>query len=78
MEDTGVGIEKSEVNQLFSLYSNYESNRVNHRHGSGLGLHICQTLVSYLGPNKVIYLKSIVNNGSNFSFFIYKDLALAQ
>ena len=38
-----------------------------------MGLHICQTLIGYLGPNNKIYVKSQLGKGSTFSFLIFSD-----
>jgi PAS domain S-box-containing protein len=64
--DTGVGIEESEIKNIFKPFEQVEKNR--HITGSGLGLAITKELVERLGGE--IGVESELNKGSKFSFYI--------
>ncbi|CAK84584.1 unnamed protein product (macronuclear) [Paramecium tetraurelia] len=73
VSDTGYGIPEDIQKNLFRLYSTFDIGN-NNRHGVGLGLTISQQLVSLLGPNDKIELKSQVGKGSTFKFIIFRRL----
>lgn len=64
--DTGSGISAEQQVKLFSKY--YQTNSINGKTGTGLGLYICKQLV--LLQNGQISVKSSAGMGSTFSFYI--------
>lgn len=64
--DTGIGIEESEIKNIFKPFEQVEKNR--HIAGSGLGLAITKELVERLGGE--IGVESEINQGSKFWFYI--------
>jgi two-component system, chemotaxis family, CheB/CheR fusion protein len=68
VKDTGIGIPQEKVEQMFKFFSTFDS-----KEGYGLGLAISNSLASSLGP-EIIKLKSVVGEGSKFSFLIYQNL----
>jgi len=66
VKDTGVGIEKDQLKQLFKGLPGKEFQKDPNAEGPGLGLVICKKLVEMMGGQ--IEAKSIVNEGSNFQF----------
>jgi signal transduction histidine kinase/CheY-like chemotaxis protein len=64
--DTGAGISLEQQSNLFSKY--YQTNSSKGQMGTGLGLFICKQLVE-LHKGKIT-VKSDLNRGSTFSFFI--------
>ncbi|KAL4427021.1 hypothetical protein ABPG74_000976 [Tetrahymena malaccensis] len=76
--DTGLGMDKDLQKQLFSMFGTFEQKGVN-KEGVGLGLIITQSLSQLLGPKKDnIKVKSIKDQGSSFSFKIYRRLQLVD
>ena len=71
VEDTGKGMNKAEVERLFSSYGRLNSSSVSIR-GAGLGLTLSNGLAKVLkginNDNKVINVESIEEKGSRFSF----------
>ncbi|MCF8239931.1 MAG: response regulator [Melioribacteraceae bacterium] len=68
VKDTGVGIPKEKVNQLFKPYSQVTTDKVIRKKGTGLGLVIVRELVTLMGGN--IAVKSEPDKGSIFQFTI--------
>ena len=66
IKDTGIGIPKERLNQIFDMFSDRISGM------SGLGLHISNNILNYLGTS--IRVSSIEGKGSLFSF----DLAINE
>jgi PAS domain S-box-containing protein len=71
IEDTGVGIDPVEIDQLFDVFTQAKSGKESGE-GSGLGLAISQRFVNLMGGT--ITVKSKVNHGSIFTFNIICDL----
>lgn len=67
VEDTGVGINPQELDQLFLAFGQTEAGR-NSQQGTGLGLAISQKFVQLMGGE--IRVKSVLGQGSVFSFEI--------
>eukprot|EP00347_Sterkiella_histriomuscorum_P008792 403343733 len=65
IEDSGVGIEKSEINCLFTEFNKILRKREMNKEGCGLGLTICQKLVEALGGQ--IHVESEINKGTKFT-----------
>lgn len=62
--DTGIGIPKENLNNLFEIDSNIKTFGTNNEKGSGLGLVICKEFLN-LHQGK-IWVESTVNEGSTF------------
>ena len=64
--DTGVGIPKDKIDDLFRLDKDMLSKGTENESGTGLGLVLCKEFVEKHGGK--IWVKSEVNKGSNFIF----------
>ncbi|MBK6616068.1 hybrid sensor histidine kinase/response regulator [Ottowia sp.] len=67
VEDTGVGIDKADVKDIFTTYERAGSTRYA-KESSGVGLAVVQTLLTYLGGS--ITVQSELAKGSTFSVSI--------
>ena len=70
--DSGVGIEKSNMDKLFKSFSQVDASISRKYGGTGLGLNICKQLVELM--NGAIYVQSEVGKGTVFSFNIWTEL----
>lgn len=68
VEDTGMGIKESDMEQLFQSFHQLDSKRNRNIEGTGLGLAISQRLVSLM--HGTIHVESEYEVGSIFSFSI--------
>lgn len=75
VEDTGPGIDPTEIHQLFTPFGQTETGRQSQQ-GTGLGLPISQKFVQLMGGE--IAVQSRVGKGSLFSFAIAVELAYPQ
>ena len=68
VEDTGIGIREENIPKLFSVYERVQEGEKEQRNveGTGLGLPICQEILTKLGGQ--IHVKSEYHVGSTFSF----------
>ena len=66
--DTGVGINKNSLSLIFDKFTQADTSTTRNFGGTGLGLAISKELVEAMGG--VISVKSKINRGSTFSFFI--------
>ncbi|BAZ17536.1 multi-sensor hybrid histidine kinase [Calothrix sp. NIES-4071] len=66
ISDTGVGIAASEINHLFEAFVQSDTSKM--QQGTGLGLSVSRSFVQLMGGE--IKVKSIINQGSVFSFKI--------
>ncbi|MEO9965066.1 MAG: PAS domain S-box protein [Reichenbachiella sp.] len=66
VEDSGIGIERDKLNEIFSEFEQAGTEVARKYGGSGLGLAISKRLVELMGSQ--IYVESYVNQGSVFSF----------
>ncbi len=68
--DSGIGIKKEDMSQLFQPFSQIDSGLTRNHDGTGLGLSICQRLVEKL--NGTIKVESTVGKGSIFTVTLPK------
>ncbi len=68
VEDTGIGISKSDQEKVFGKFFRSEDFRTRQTNGTGLGLYVTMKLAKLL--NASIYLTSELNKGSRFTVFI--------
>ncbi|PTN05603.1 tetratricopeptide repeat protein [Mangrovibacterium marinum] len=68
VEDTGVGMAKEELNQLFCIDSKIKKKGTNNEDGSGLGLILCSEFIQ-LNKGK-IWAQSELGKGTRFCFTI--------
>lgn len=68
VEDTGIGIKKSEIGLLFSEYQRIDQVRNKYVEGTGLGMSITTKLLKLMGSE--LKVDSIYGKGSIFSFEI--------
>ncbi|WP_261302995.1 response regulator [Paenibacillus andongensis] len=66
MEDSGIGISKEQLSQLFLPFSQADTSISRRYGGTGLGLVICQHLVQSMGG--VLQLDTVLGEGSRFYF----------
>jgi signal transduction histidine kinase/Flp pilus assembly protein TadD len=66
VEDTGVGMRKKEVDQLFDLNKKHRSHGTEKEQGTGLGLILCKEFVEMNGG--ALKVESQPEKGSTFSF----------
>jgi PAS domain S-box-containing protein len=72
VEDTGIGIEKSSLNDLFKSFNQLDSSITRRYGGTGLGLIISKNLVELM--NGKIWVESEPGVGSKFFFTIPVDI----
>ena len=68
VSDTGIGIQKEDIDKLFKPFIQIESHLDRKYQGSGLGLSISKKLVEMLGGT--IHLKSDFGSGSTFTVML--------
>ncbi len=66
IQDTGIGIKQSDLNQLFQSFQQVDSKRNRNLEGTGLGLVISQQLLRLMMGS--IHVESAYGKGSKFSF----------
>ena len=66
--DTGPGIPKDKIKDIFEKYEQVESGKKQSSIGTGLGLSICKEIIHLHGGE--IWVESEVNKGSKFSFVL--------
>lgn len=73
VEDSGCGIRKEDMNQLFQHFQRFDSRQNRSIEGTGLGLSICRQLLHLMGGN--IRVESEYGRGSTFSFYLQQQVA---
>lgn len=71
IEDTGSGIDPSEIKQLFAAFTQTETGRKSQQ-GTGLGLPISHRFVKLMGGDLTV--KSVVGQGTTFQFYLQVTL----
>lgn len=66
VRDTGTGIKKEDLNNLFKVGSNFSQRGTENEQGTGLGLMLCKEFVEKHGGR--IWVESEVGKGSDFKF----------
>ncbi|MDB4293117.1 tetratricopeptide repeat-containing sensor histidine kinase [Maribacter sp.] len=70
IKDTGIGMERETLNDIFSDKNNHSTYGTNNEKGTGLGLSLCKEMVEK--NNGAIWADSIVNQGTTFYFTVPK------
>ena len=68
--DNGEGIEEEHIPRLFERFYRIDKNRSRKKGGSGLGLSIVKHIIE--AHNEQIFVKSIIGEGTEFSFTLSK------
>ena len=68
IEDTGVGIQKNAIDELFRIDKNTSTEGTENEKGTGLGLILCKEFVEKHGGK--IWVESEIEKGSTFNFTI--------
>ncbi|MDR2314255.1 MAG: response regulator [Spirochaetaceae bacterium] len=68
VSDTGQGIKKEELNQLFTEFQQLDTHKNRNIEGTGLGLAISRRLIQLMGGE--ITVGSVYGEGSTFSFYV--------
>jgi signal transduction histidine kinase/HAMP domain-containing protein len=71
VRDSGVGIPKEEIGNLFEKYRQTTSGKISNQKGTGLGLVICKAIVEAHGGK--IWVESEEGKGSTFAFMLPYD-----
>ncbi len=66
IEDTGIGIKKEDLNNLFENFSQLDTKKNRNVEGTGLGLAITKKLLEQMGGS--IHVASVYGQGSTFTF----------
>ncbi len=72
VRDSGVGIPKEEIGNLFEKYRQTTSGKISKQKGTGLGLVICKVIVDAHGGK--IWVESEEGKGSTFMFTLPNEL----
>ncbi len=73
IEDTGLGIEETDVSKVFQEFEQLENHLTKQHQGTGLGLAICKHVVNAMGGD--IWVESQKGVGSKFQFTIWTRTA---
>ncbi|EDK32072.2 two-component sensor protein histidine kinase (dhkk, dhkj) (macronuclear) [Tetrahymena thermophila SB210] len=70
VSDTGCGIPEANIKEIFEAFGNKLNSKYLNTKGAGFGLSITNNLAMGLGGNRKMIVKSKINEGSTFSFYI--------
>lgn len=79
IEDTGLGMEESDLSKVFQEFEQLENHLTKQHQGTGLGLAICKHVVNAMGGD--IWVESEKGVGSKFQFTIWartSDISLCN
>ena len=76
IKDTGIGIDKKDLDKLFKSFSQVDSNTTRVYGGTGLGLTISKDITQLLGGK--IGVESEINKGSTFWFWVDYKTSIAK
>jgi len=74
--DTGIGIPKEKLQQLFQAFSQLDASSTRRFGGSGLGLAISKKLLQLMESE--FKIESVLGSGSTFSFEVWFDLPFSS
>ncbi|WP_158587163.1 PAS domain-containing hybrid sensor histidine kinase/response regulator [Motilimonas pumila] len=74
VKDTGIGLTQEQAANLFASFTQVDASTTRKYGGTGLGLAISKQLVQQMGGD--IWVASIIEQGSTFSFYIDFDIDL--
>ena len=72
VKDTGQGIHKEDISQLFKMYGQVDSKKNYGKEGTGIGLAISKYFIEEMGGN--VRVESSYGKGSTFSFILPQEL----
>lgn len=72
VKDTGVGIQKEDMERLFTAFDRIDKKQNRTISGSGLGLNIVQSLLGLMDSN--LEVESRYGEGSSFSFSVWQTM----
>ncbi|MCM1105739.1 MAG: ATP-binding protein [Blautia sp.] len=72
VHDTGIGIDKADMDKLFKSFSQVDASVSRKYGGTGLGLNISKQLVTLMGGT--INVESEKNKGTSFTFSVWVDV----
>lgn len=75
VQDTGQGIRKEDLGQLFTMYGQVDSKKNYGKEGTGIGLAISKYFIEEMGGN--VRVESTYGKGSTFSFILPQKLGSA-
>ena len=75
VKDTGQGIRKEDISQLFTMYGQVDSKKNYGKEGTGIGLAISKYFIEEMGGN--VRVESSYGKGSTFSFILPQELGTA-
>jgi len=73
VQDTGIGIPREKFDALFSAFTQVDMSTTRNYGGTGLGLHICKSIVNLMGGE--LTLSSTLGIGSQFDVILTLPLA---
>ncbi|MEN8907961.1 MAG: response regulator [Clostridiales bacterium] len=73
IEDTGIGIEESEIENIFKVFSQADASTTRKFGGTGLGLSICKSIVEEYGGS--IKVNSKVGLGTEIEFDLHFEVS---
>ena len=77
IKDNGSGISPDLMPHIFQKFRS-DRKSGNNTKGIGLGLFICKSIISNIGPKKDIKVESKLGKGTVFTFEIYKDVEIKE